>query len=230
MRGKEKFNNLISNDGYILHSEFNKCNEYVELTHIECGYRYSVQVVSFNKGRRCPKCAKNLKLTTDDFKDIINKKGFELLGVYKNMHSKVLIKHIECGNEWMATPSKIVHLNRGCPECKLSHGEEFIRKYLKNNNIEYEKEKRFDDCRNVLPLPFDFYLPKHNTVIEYHGRQHYKNIEFFGGEQGFNQRKINDKTKRDYCIEKGIKYVELDYKLNNYKKVENKLKEVFTDV
>ncbi|QSJ04110.1 hypothetical protein vBSscSF1_39 [Staphylococcus phage vB-SscS-F1] len=230
MRGKEKFKYLIDKDGYILHDKFNNCNEYVEVTHIDCGNRYSVQVVAFNKGRRCPKCAKNLKLTTNDFQNIISKRGFKLLSEYKNMNTKVLVKHIECGNEWMVNPSKMIHLNRGCPECKLSHGEEFIRMYLKNNNINYIKEKRFNDCRNTLPLPFDFYIPYYNIVIEYHGKQHYKRIDFFGGDEGFNQRKVNDKIKKDYCIKKGIKYIELDYTLNNYEKVENKLKEVFTDV
>ena len=211
MRGKEKFNHLIKNDGYILHSDFSNCNEHVEVTHLECGYRYSVQVVAFNKGRRCPKCAKNLKLTTNDFQDLISKRGFKLLSEYKNMSTKVLVKHNKCGNEWMVNPSKMIHLNRGCPECKLSHGEEFIRMYLKNNNINYIREKRFNDCKNVNSLPFDFYLPDLNTCIEYQGLQHFEVVGEFGGEEAFEYRKENDRIKRDFCKNNNIKLIEIPY-------------------
>lgn len=230
MRGKNKFYCLIKEEGYTLHSEFKNCNEHVYLTHNECGHKYKVQVVAFNKGRRCPKCARNLKLKKEEVKNRLKEKGFLLIGEYINANEKLLVKHIECENEWMVKVSKIFYQNRGCPECKFSHGESFIRRYLKENNIRYKREKRFNDCRNELPLPFDFYLLDLNTVIEYHGEQHYKCIDFFGGEEGFNKRRMNDEKKRNYCKEKGIEYIELSYKLDNYEKVKNKLDEVFTNV
>jgi len=48
-------------------------------------------------------------------------------------------------------------------------------------DIEYIKQKRFEKCRNKLPLPFDFYLPNENICIEYDGIQHFKPIDYFGG-------------------------------------------------
>lgn len=38
-------------------------------------------------------------------------------------------------------------------------------------------------------LPFDFYLPYYNTCIEYDGVQHFKPIDYFGGEKEFELRK-----------------------------------------
>ena len=61
----------------------------------------------------------------------------------------------------------------GCPKCKSSKGEKAVRDVLTSLNIEFEEQKRFDTCRDKLPLPFDFYLPQHQILIEYDGQQHY---------------------------------------------------------
>ena len=45
------------------------------------------------------------------------------------------------------------------------------------NNINYIREKRFKDCKNIKPLPFDFYLPEKNICIEYDGEHHFKSID-----------------------------------------------------
>lgn len=49
----------------------------------------------------------------------------------------------------------------GCQSC--SSGEKMIEEHLKNNNIKYEKQKRFTDCRYKIPyLLISIYL---NTII-----------------------------------------------------------------
>ena len=77
--------------------------------------------------------------------------------------------------------------------------------YDANNNILYESQYSFKDCRNTLPLPFDFYLTDYNVCIEYDGRQHYKVNDFFGGEEAFEKLKINDAIKSEYCKNNNIK-------------------------
>lgn len=90
------------------------------------------------------------------------------------------------------------HLGKktGCPICKESNGENIVRKYLSDNHIKYIPQHRFKDCRDKNPLPFDFYLPKYNTCIEYDGEQHFKAIGHWGGEKGLldRQKKIKLKT------------------------------------
>lgn len=41
-----------------------------------------------------------------------------------------------------------------------SKGERQIKEFLLNNSINFIQEKRFEDCRDKNPLPFDFYLSR----------------------------------------------------------------------
>lgn len=43
-------------------------------------------------------------------------------------------------------------------------------------NIPKITDLKIVDIKN--PLPFDFYLPKHNCCIEYQGRQHYSEKDY----------------------------------------------------
>lgn len=104
------------------------------------------------------------------------------------------------------------HLNgRGCPSCYNSTGENAIENFLTSNNIIYIKEKKFNNCANILPLPFDFYLPPHNTLIEFDGIQHFKPIAYFGGEDNFKKQQINDKIKNEYCFQNNIRLIRIPY-------------------
>lgn len=102
----------------------------------------------------------------------------------------------------------------GCPECKTPKGEREISKFLKENNISYKPQFVFEDCKNINPLPFDFYLPNHNVCIEYNGRQHYIPIAFFGGEEGLKKTKERDKIKKEYCKKNNITLFYIRYNEN----------------
>lgn len=95
----------------------------------------------------------------------------------------------------------------GCPICRESKGEKKIRNYLISKNIKFIPQHRFDDCKNTLPLPFDFYLPEHNTCIEYNGIQHYKPVDKFGGEESFIIQQKCDKIKKDFCCINSINLI-----------------------
>lgn len=99
----------------------------------------------------------------------------------------------------------------GCPSCIESKGEKYIAKYLDKNNISYYRQHKFPDCKNIFQLPFDFYLPKYRTAIEFDGKQHYEPVEHFGGIKTFEQLKINDKIKTDYCEDNYIDLIRIRY-------------------
>lgn len=115
-----------------------------------------------------------------------------------------------CEHEW-----KTLVLNRshgwGCPKCSLSKGEKKIFRFLDKNNIGYIPQFRFDNCRNIYSLPFDFYLSNFNICIEYHGKQHYEPKEFFGGEKKLIKRRQLDKIKFDYCENNEIDLLIIPY-------------------
>ncbi len=120
----------------------------------------------------------------------------------------------------------------GCRFCKSSKGENKILDYLIINKIIFKPQISFDDCRNVLPLPFDFaVLDKYGKIkflIEYQGQQHEFPLEMFGGEKAFAQRLFHDNIKREYCQNNNIKLVEIwYYDFKNIKNIlDNELKVV----
>lgn len=118
------------------------------------------------------------------------------------------------------------HLNGHLPReiAPKSKGEVSVKKYLILNNIKFINEYKINDCRNILPLPFDFYLPELNILIEYDGKQHFEPVSIFGGEVDFKKRKKNDNIKNKYCKKNKIPLLRISYfedvhtKLNDYLK------------
>ena len=84
--------------------------------------------------------------------------------------------------------------------------------YLAKNNIEFIEQHRFDDCRNLLPLPFDFYIPSLNLAIEYDGEQHFKlNSCFNKTEKKLREVQKRDNIKTQYCKENNINLLRIPY-------------------
>ena len=74
----------------------------------------------------------------------------------------------------------------------------------------------FENLRMKRKLKCDFYLPKHNSIIEFNGSQHYIPVERFGGEEGLKRTQNSDELKRNFCIENQIKLLEIKYNEDVY--------------
>ena len=95
-----------------------------------------------------------------------------------------------------------VHLRgNGCSLCLKSKMERYIETRLKEMSILFVQEKKLP---NSL-LRLDFYLPEYNCAIECQGKQHFKEIEHFGGSDGFNKTNERDKRKQKLCYEHNIR-------------------------
>lgn len=93
-----------------------------------------------------------------------------------------------------------------------SNGEKVVCEYLIRNNIEFEKEKTFNGCVYINKLRLDFYIPKYNLAIEFHGKQHYEMIEFFHrNQENFELAQNRDKIKKQFCLENNIKLLIISY-------------------
>jgi len=99
----------------------------------------------------------------------------------------------------------------GCPACQESHGEKKIRKILMDLGIPFHSQYVFKDCSYIAPLRFDFYLPDFNMVIEYQGQQHYMPSDRFGGQKAFEETKIRDRIKKEFCLNNNINFEEIRY-------------------
>ena len=137
-----------------------------------------------------------------------------------NINSKITIF---CKIHGESIQCAYVHLHSkcGCKYCKnlQSKGVLKIYNFLKKNNIKFSMEYKFPDCRNILELPFDFYLTDYNIAIEYDGEQHFKSIEFFGGDESFKKQKANDNIKNIYCFDNNIIIIRIPY--FDYNNIEN---------
>jgi hypothetical protein len=180
------------------------------------------------RGHGCPKCANNVYTK----QEIIEKAG--LLHNYKYTYdenfvinkrmSDTFIK-INCpkhGNFLQRINNHLHQLN-GCPLCNESKGEMEIEKILKDNFIIYERQKKFDFCKNKKKLSFDFYLSDFNICLEFDGIQHFEVI------YGFKELlKVhhNDLIKNNFCFDNNIRLVRIKYNENINDILQNIISEI----
>lgn len=172
-------------------------------------------------GSGCAKC-KGLYKTNEEFINeckLIHGENFDYsLVKYKNCKTKVKIicpKH----SLFHQTPSH--HLSgEGCPSCNESHGERKIRQYFEKNNVDFIFQHKFKNCRDVRPLPFDFYIPELDTCIEFDGQGHFKKFYFEKDNIELNNRIRRDSIKTKYCLDNSIELIRIRYDEN----IEEKLR------
>ncbi len=166
---------------------------------------------------KCPDCViEDRRKDNNIYLNEVNKKHNNFY-TYKNMnyinnYTKIMITCPIHGN-FPQIPK--AHLQgQGCPTCNESKGEKIISKYLIENNIDYIKEKRFKECKHIKTLPFDFYIEAKNICIEYDGIQHFEPIEIMGGQKRYNEQKIKDQIKNEYCSKNNIRLIRIRYDEN----------------
>lgn len=172
-------------------------------------------------GFGCQKCgrehAKNKMIFTPDFiEEYINSINENtLLNKFDYQGAPVPNLNIKCkcGNIFTTSFNNYKHGTNTCKTCSLkeSRNETVIRKILENNNIDFIQEKRFSDCKDKKSLPFDFYIPSINLIIEYDGEQHYFCCSFNGIPSNLSIIQKHDKIKNDYCNKKHINLLRIPY-------------------
>ena len=163
-----------------------------------------------NSKQGCPICSGAIRHTTDSIIDVFNKihnNKYDYTYVnYENSSTKIpIICHEtdEYGNEhglFWQDPNH--HASGcGCPKCRNYHLENEIENMLEENNITYEKQKKF---KWLGKKSLDFYIPKINVAIECQGEQHYRPIDYFGGKKNFLAQHKRDEDKKKLCDKNNI--------------------------
>lgn len=192
----------------------------------------SMRVHNLISGRGCTKCAENMKreklnLSLDEVEKRINNCGGILLNKKDYVNSNVKNLKVlcpECKMPFITSLQKFTqHGNQVCSKCsnKESVGEKKIRHYLEDNGIKFIPQKWFKDCRDINPLPFDFYLPEKNIIIEFDGKQHFGETNYFS--YSYEKIKNHDEIKNAYCKRNNIKMIRIPYW--NYNNIENILQQ-----
>ena len=114
---------------------------------------------------------------------------------------------------------------------KKSKGEIAIERCLRELSKNFKPQVRFDDCRDILPLPFDFgvytdkKLTKLQFLIEFDGCRHFRKM--FDDPDGtkFEKVKFHDKIKTNYCIKNNIPLL----RIKDINSIDESIKKMFND-
>ena len=232
--------NEIHGVGRYYYSKVKYVNNYTEVIIIcpnhKIPYEFKQTPNSHMNGRGCNLCGGNKKLTLEEF----IKKANKVQGLGRYDYSKVNYINnstnviIICHNhdepyEFEQTPNN--HLSgKGCSKCSNNYkGEIAIGNFLTEYKIEFEEQKRFNDCKDSNTLPFDFYLPRYNLCIEFDGIQHFepikrsKTMSDKQAEKNLKYTQNHDKIKTEYCKNNRINLLRIRYDEN----IEEKLMDYF---
>lgn len=154
----------------------------------------------------------------------------ECLKILEKRHkSPTLLFRCSCGNEFETSLNAFCGGKFRCNICakSISKYEQIFKNFMESQNIEYIFQYSLNQCRDILPLPFDFYLPKYNCLIEIDGEGHYhpcnfNQISFEKSLKSFLITKKHDEIKNVFCKENNIPLLRISYiemQNNNYKQL-----------
>lgn len=185
----------------------------------KCGDVHSYEQSSITKGRVISCGCKKHEINAQN---IIGKR-FGNLTVVKIIGRKysnnldqgciILECKCDCGNVKNVRQTNLTHGHTwSCGCMKRSHGEELIFKFLNKYKYQFDEQYRIDDCKNILPLPFDFALFSNGKLvglIEFDGAQHFNPYNFGISKNKelkkiFSEQCIRDDIKTNYCKENKI--------------------------
>ena len=201
----------------------------LELLCSKCGNQFKSHWISISAGNGCPYCA-SVKICYENSlgakrPDLVDEWDYDKnsLTPYEiaPRSEKVIWWICPNGHSYSAIPCNRNHNNptnaSGCPQCQKSKGENEVKRFLNQNNIEYASQMEFPKMPRIRRrLSFDFYLPDFNLCIEYNGHQHYRPVNFGGISDKKAQKKYDaqihrDQIKRDFCNKNNIKLIEIPY-------------------
>ena len=194
--------------------------------HIICPEHGSFNQLAANhlKGDICPKCAGNQKSSTQEFiskSRLIHGDRYNYDKVEYTTNKTPVVITCPKPNHGDFVQKPNAHLSgSGCPICSESRGEKYVSLILAELGVQFTRQAKFNDCVNYSTgkkcrrLPFDFYLPTYNSVIEFDGIQHYKEVGFWGGSKSLKSQQVRDQIKNQYCKDKGIKMIRIPYTMD----------------
>lgn len=224
-KNKQEAFNFIEGQGYkILEKPENFVrNQYVEVENND-GYRGFVSYNRLLSGR---------KMAVFDIKQ--NKKNY----IYnanvwaKNNNIKTIVLDFcddkkwtrqgilckcECGEEFTTSIASFQNGKIRCDVCSqsVSRYEHIVKQFLDDRQIRYIYQYRINSCKDILPLPFDFYLKEKQCLIEIDGEGHYKPCHFnqIGYEDSLKTYEItkkHDLIKDNYCKKYNIPLLRIPY-------------------
>lgn len=182
-------------------SQYHGANKPIWCRCNDCGYVWNPHAQTLQRLKKCPRCSKKQRQTTESFKQLLYfiNPMIDVLGEYKNIETPILCQCKVDGYMWMARPH---HLKNGvgCPKCAgvAANTIEDVKDYLEKNmpNVEvvgeYINNKSPLQC--VCKICGQTWTSTYNSLMHHHGCPHC--AESHG-----------EKRVRRFLDMRGIKYV-----------------------
>jgi len=226
---------------YVIIGEYVNSKTPIKVIHKKCNRETKITMLGFLKGIRCSYCANNKKLDLQEVSKRIsllseNEYTLDKKNEYKNVHTKLLFIHKECGSKFEMTFNNFRNGQR-CPVCNylsnLSKEMVKITDYLKLKTIKYESEVTIPKLKsnNGRDLRLDLYLPEYSIYIEYDGKQHFEfsKVGIFT-ESGYDEIITRDEIKNDFFKKNNLHLYRINYKEDTIKKLKKILEEGSTTI
>ena len=160
----------------------------------------------------------------------LQNRNVECLKILEKRHkSQTLLFQCACGNEFETSLNAFCNRKFRCNVCakSISKYEQTFKDFLDSQNIKYIFQYSLNQCRDILPLPFDFYLQDYNCLVEIDGEGHYHPCNFNQIDnkkslETFLTTKKHDEVKNSFCKKNHIPLLRISYidiKNNNYKHI-----------
>lgn len=118
----------------------------------------------------------------------------------------------DCGNcKEVSSNALMQNKTLSCGQHNMSKGNYKIAQLLDENNIPYEAEKIFKDCKDKKTMPFDFYV--NNTyLIEFDGSQHFKYTgASWNTKEHYEYVVKHDQMKNEWAKQNNIPLIRIPY-------------------
>ena len=208
--------------------EYTKYDDSIDCECNDCGYLWTTTPASLRTGSGCPECGKKKaglarRASPEAFaaKVYAQNPNIEIIIPYTRLHDPITCRcRIDGTIFTVSKASNLLYENVQCPYCTTSKAEQELMNILAKHKINYKFHYRFDDCKLINKLEFDFAVfdKDHNIeyLIEYDGEQHYTPIDFAGKGDvwALNQLHITqerDRAKTNYCYQNNFPLIRIPY-------------------
>lgn len=182
-----------------------------------CGNTVIVQG-SMLRSKNTTSCGCYAKERRQQYEDLSGRRFGKLVVIKrapnKKGHDTRFLCQCDCGGTVETTRGSLLSGETMSCGCIKSKGEWIIANILEENNISFEKQKSFDDLRNLVHgVPrFDFFIPNGNYLIEYDGEQHFVHTNLgWNDKEHFEKVQERDKLKNEYCKKNKIPLIRIPY-------------------
>lgn len=193
---------------------FNNSNKKYWFNCNVCKHNFDCSIANVNNGYWCPYCA-NQKLCSDNNCKDCYEKSFasQPKSLFWDKTNKINPREIfkcssikfnfncnECNNIFNIRLYSIIS-GSWCSYCK-NKTELKLFNWLKDQNLNIKHQVKFDWCKKIKHLPFDFVINDLKLIIELDGAQHFKQISNWKSPE---ETQINDQLKNQMAKNNGYR-------------------------